>query len=136
MDGCFGITGFFKKCKKPQNNPKATPKPTPINQILDFQWFCCFYWGYWGNRDIYRKNDFYLQKSCQLTDWSVGLGRIDHFPLKTPKTPKKFLKCLIFNGLVFWGSFVVVLWWSCGGLNSLIFNNLPNIKQVLVPQCF
>jgi len=46
-----------------------------------------------------------LQKSCQLTDWSVGRvggrGRVfGYFFCKNLKTLKKSLKCLIFNGLV------------------------------------
>ncbi len=62
----------------------------------------------------------YIEKTRVLTakivptDWSVGLGRIgriDHFFGKNSKTPKNFLKCLIFNGLLFWSGFGVALEW-------------------------
>ncbi len=78
--------------------------------------------------------------------WS-GRGSDLGATLTTPKTPKNFIKCLIFNGLVFWGSFGVALGFlaifqkTCYNKTQpthqlLDFQRFENIKQVLVPQGF
>ena len=77
-----------------------------------------------------------------LTGQSVGVGLVkkDTFPETTPKTPKKSLKCLIFNGLSFWGNlwgcFGVVLGLFWGMHQLLDFQRFTNIKQKLVFQRF
>jgi len=79
---CFVITCFLQKCNKLQSHSKATPKTTPKPQTFDFQGFGVFLWSFWSDRDMYRKKRAScMQKSCQLTDWSVGGsdGQKGHF---------------------------------------------------------
>jgi len=60
---------------------------------------------------------------------------------KSPKSPKKFLKCLIFNGLVFWVVFGLVLGFlelllktcynTTNAMHQLLdFQHFANITQV------
>ncbi len=49
---------------------------------------------------MYRKNEFSQCKN--RAKWVGGLGRVDFS--ENRKTEKNFSKCLIFNGLLFFGS--------------------------------
>jgi hypothetical protein len=71
-----------------------------------------------------------VQKSCQLTDWSVGRGRgkgrvFGHVFRKNRKTEKNFSKSLIFNGLtlfgILFGGFSVAFRWLFGAEKILDF---------------
>jgi len=77
---------------------------------------------------MYRKNGHLACKN--RANGRGGLeGRKDTFPKITPKTPKNFIKCLIFNGLTLWSS----LWSGFGvSLNSLIFNALQTLSKCLI----
>ncbi len=70
-----------------------------------------------------------MQKSCQRAGW---VGGFEGYP-KNPKTPKNFIKCLIFNGLVFWGGFGAALGWLCGVLKLLDFQRFAKHQASACP---
>ncbi len=133
MDGCFVITCFFKKVqetpKQPQSYPKAYPKkPSPW-----FSMILLFLLGFLGLTQKYRKNECL---ACKNRASGGGGGFEGAFLGQTPK-PQRNLSSAWFSTVWAFGVvFGVALWWLCGGLNSLIFNALQNIKQALDFQWF
>ncbi|MFZ8861221.1 MAG: hypothetical protein ACO2PP_12085 [Thermocrinis sp.] len=85
---------------------------------------------------MYRKNGHLACKN--RAKWVGGFGRVVFGA--NSKTPKNLIKCLIFNGLVFWSSlwsgFGVALEWLWSVRQILDFQRFANIKQVLVSQRF
>ncbi len=113
--------------QKVQETTKLPQKPKP----LIFKGLVVFIVVFVVVYRCIEKRGSCLQKSCQLTDWSVGGwgSCLECLFVANHKTTKKSLKCLIFNGLMFCGSFVVAE-------NSLTFNALQTSSKCLSLNAF
>jgi len=77
------------------------------------------------------KTSFHTAKIVPTDGAGGGLGRAVFGA--NSKTPKNFIKCLIFKALLFWSS----LWSGFGVcIKSLTFNALPTSRKCLSPNAF
>ena len=114
----FVIMQFLEIVKKPKSNRKATEKKTekPSKPTLSmfFFVFCFLFFGFFGDREMYRKNGRVACKN-RAKGWGWVLGYVW---VEKPKNRKNFSKCLIFNGLmlfgILFGSFSVAFRWLFG----------------------
>jgi len=98
--------------------------------------FCFLFFGFFGDREMYRKNGRVACKN-RAKGWGWVLGYVW---VEKPKNRKNFSKCLIFNGLmlfgILFGSFSVAFRWLFGVWKTFDFQRFANIKQVLDFQRF
>ena len=133
--------------KQPKSNRKATEKKTekPSKPTLSmfFFVFCFLFFGFFGDREMYRKNGRVACKN-RAKGWGGSWGGVfSHMR----KCEKKFIKCLIFNGLIFFAIFShpfrklfakltsskkCVITKPAKRINSLIFNALPTSRKCLI----
>ena len=135
LDGCFIIVCFLSVCKKPKSNRKATEKDTEKLQTFDFQGFCGFLFGCFGDRKMYRIAEGLACKNRAnwLTGRSVGsVWKRDIYPWKTEK-PKRISRSPWFSTV--W-CFSVVFRLLYGGFSEtekrLIFNASQTSSKCLI----